>query len=1283
MQKLVSLMGVLISTVVLAADTWHVDSSAVGGDETGTGSSTSPFQTIGHAVTRAGAGDTIVLAPGDYAETEGSTQVEVSGQTVVSHVRVIVDKPLVFRAKDMSSRPRIVGRHDTADSGMGPAAIRGMWFTAEASGSELHGLEFVDCASGYDADGGSAGGLTSGGGVYVDGAITVVDCAFLNCRAIRGAAINASNLVAVRSLFKGGSASKYGSAFRTARARAYNCVFDDNKSLSGYSVYVASSDTPADIVNCTFVNNGDYVANGGMCNCLIADAISKQTSTICGKMTNCVVNVPTTTYEIPAAQKCVQYNLSVPARCEVFSPLTGDYRLMPSASSLTAADADFLKNIPVEYRDVDFYGKPRLTGGVVYCGAVQGVAVRFGGGLSLTAAEAARCPLLIDGKPADIYTVSSSWAAKDTLPAVFELTACPLAGTELVAFSLGNPDGFLDWPRRGGVSAAVMPPVGELRPLSSIVANNIVYVDPVGGSDAAAGDKDRPWQSLQKALDAIEGNTVVHVAAGTIAPDPGELSSMGRARLLVTNVTAVVKVVADEGPSATSVVGAADPSPLTANDYGLGPRAVRCILMDGVTGVVGFQGFALTGGRTAHVDDGGLATGWTQGGAVYGCGKACSHLIDCVISGCNASRGAACTGVCLTRCRISGCAVVKQAGILRDCGVVSTYVTGCKTVDYTTAASASVFYNSPAFNCTVDNVTGMIAVRSAEGSVAWNCVLSASGANFVARQLGSYSNVLCSVISPWTGANATVVEEKPVRFRANGPGAGALRFDSSGVSLAKAENAVSPMDLNGEVFDFAADGSFSVGALNPVPPQTNYVDAVNGVDAEGRGGTAATAFRTLAYAMDHCAEGDALVALPGVYATGEMLPTADMVKDGTTPTVSARVVVKPCIKLVSAQGSSVTVIEGEADTTSAAELVDAHGNGPKAVRCVFLGEGASIGGFTLRKGHTNIGPDSNAGVNDLGGGVWGYDKSSSLVSDCVITNCTAGRSGAGAYATFRRCVISDCASDLVRAGIYFREACLEGCYVSTLTPQAQVYCTRSSAYQTTFSGFANRSLLDSGDYDLFNCVSDGTKIDLVNVSNCVFNAGTVTNEDDAARLGPIVIGDVRLDANGRPLTGSASIDAGSNGLLLPVLADGDLGGNQRIMNRTVDAGCWEYDCRGDYARVLKRRGVTVTEVSPDAVAANGGIEIAAGTLSLVWEHRQADLDCNFSVEVTGTGTLTVSLNGQVLGTYSAQDGLCTVQFGSEGLSDALTFTYVPGANDAGVARVSSLKDLVGFLLMVR
>lgn len=1281
MQKLVSLMGVLISTVVLAADTWHVDSSAVGGDETGTGSPTSPFQTIGHAVTRASAGDTIVLAPGDYAETEGSSQVEVSGQTVVSRVRVIVDKPLVFRAKDVSSKPRVVGRLDTSDSGMGAEAIRGMWFTAEASGSELHGLEFVDCASGFDAGGGAAGGLTSGGGVYIDGAITVVDCAFLNCRAIRGAAINASTLVAVRSLFKGGCASKFGSAFRATRASAYNCVFDDNTSLSGAGVYVASGGTSADVFNCTFVNNGDYVASGTLCNCLIADGISKQTTAICGKMTNCVVNVPATTYQIPAEQMCVQYTRVVPSCCEVFSPLTGDYRLMPAAASLTAADADFLQNIPAEYRDTDFYGNPRLTGGVVYCGAVQGVAVRFGGGLSLTAAESTKCPLAIDGKPAAVYAANYSWAAKDTLPAVFELTASPAGSAQLVAFSLGNAGDFMDWPRRDGVSAAVMPPVGTMKALSSIVADNILYVDPVKGSDSAAGDKDHPWLSVQKALDAIDDDTVIHVASGTIAPDPAELSAKGRARLLVTNVTAKVRVVADEGPSATSIVGAADPSPANANDYGLGPQAVRCILMDGVTGVVGFQGFTLKDGRMAHVDDG-LAVGWTQGGAMYGCGRKNSQMIDCVISDCNASRGAAVTGVSLVRCRISDCTVVKQAGIVRDGMAVSTSVTGCRTVDYA-ATKASAFYNSTAYNCTVSDAMGMPVMQNDADVVAWNCVFSASKENFYANQLGSISNVLCSVISPWMGANDTVVEENPVRFRVGGTDAGALRFDSRGVSLAKAENAVSPMDLNGSVFAFAADGSFAAGALNPAPPRTNYVDAVNGIDAEGRGGTSAKAFKTLAYAMDGCEAGDVLVALPGVYANGTMLETADMVKGGTTPTVSARVVVKPGVKLVSAQGAGVTVIEGEADTSSSSELVDGHGNGPKAVRCAFLGEGASIEGFTLRKGHTNVGPASGAGVNDLGGGVWGYDKPSSLVCDCVISNCTAGRSGAGAYATFRRCVISDCASDLVKAGIYFREACLEGCYVSTLTPQAQACCTRSSAYQTTFSGFANRSLLDSGDYDLFNCVSDGTKIDLVNVSNCVFNAGTVTNEDDAARLGPIVVGDVRLDANGRPLTGSASIDAGSNGLLLPVLADGDLGGNQRIMNRTVDAGCWEYDCRGDYARVLKRRGVTVTSVSPDAQAVNGGVELTSGMLSLVWEHSQTGQSCSFAVAVTGTGTLTVSLNGQVLGTYTVQDGSRTVPFKSAGISDDLTFTYVPGANDTGVARISSLRDVIGLILMVR
>lgn len=1292
MKKIMMVLGLFCGATVFAADTWFVDCSAFDGDVTGTGSETSPFRTIGRAVAQASSGDSIVIAPGDYGDVEGKTQVEVSGQTLVSYTRILVDKKLVFRAKDLTNKPRIIGRHDVSASGlggMGADAVRCMWFTTEANNSEIRGIEFVDGASGIEASGaasGAAGGLANGGALYAGKAITVVDCIFRNCRATRGAAIYAASATCVRCLFKGGRAPKYGAAVRASgTASAYNCVFDDNTSseLPGSSdPAVFSSGTAGDLVNCTFVNNGTYIASGNLYNCLVADVTSTQPTSVYGRLNNCVISVPTSTYEIPAAQMCVQYARSVPSNCEVFSPLTGDYRLMPNAASRTAADADYLEKIPEGYRDVDFCGNPRLTDAVVYCGAVQGVAARFGGGLSLTASEAARCPLSIDGKPVTVGS-AASWAAKDTLPAVFELKADPVGGAELVAFSLEGSDDRLDWPRLDGATAAVMPPVGTVKALSLLLAPTQLYVDPVGGNDGAVGDKEHPWLSLQKALNSITNDTVIHVARGAIAPPPMETAGKGRARLLVANVSAKVRIVADEGPSATSIVGAADPSPVTANDYGLGPNAVRCILLDGVTGVVGFQGFALIGGRTAHKDDSGVQMGETHGGAMYGNGKVYSHLIDCVISDCNASRGAACTGVWLTRCRISDCTVVGQAGILRDCAAVSTLLSKCRTVGYAVNIGACSFHNSTAYNCTIMDVTDMLPVQNSDSSVAWNCILSASQ-NFMSKQKGSYSNVLCSVISPWTGANETVVGESPVRVRVCGPYAGALRFDSLGVSLAKAENAVSPMDLNGAVFDFAADGSFSVGALNPVAPQTNYVDAVNGVDEEGRGGTAATAFKTLAYAMDRCEEDDTLVALPGVYSLGSMLEKAEWVAaEDSTPTLVARVVVKPRMKLVSAQGADETVIEGAADGESGEELVDSKGNGPKAVRCVFLCKGATLEGFTLRNGHTDKAPVSGLGVNDIGGGVWGYDSDSSLVSDCAIANCSGGRSGAGAYAAFRRCRVSDCTSGAEKTGVYFRAARLEGCFVRTGTALSQTAFYMTSAYQSTFCGFANRAIFSEGKYDMFNCVSDGTKIDLVTVSNCVFNIGTVTNAEDNVRLGPIVIGDVQLDSDGRPGAGSSARDAGSNGLLLPVLAGGDLGGNQRIMNRTVDAGCWEYDCRRDYAHVLKPHGVTVTDVSSDVVAANGGVEIAAGPLSLTWEHRRVGQDCNFKVEVTGTGTLTVSLNGQILGTYAAQDGLRIVQFESAGLLDDLTFTYVPGMNDVGVARISSLKDLVGLLLLFR
>ena len=72
---------------------------------------------------------------------------------------------------------------------------------------------------------------------------------------------------------------------------------------------------------------------------------------------------------------------------------------------------------------------------------------------------------------------------------------------------------------------------------------------------------------------------------------------------------------------------------------------------------------------------------------------------------------------------------------------------------------------------------------------------------------------------------------------------------------------------------------------------TLYVDAVGGNDASD-GSSEGEAFRTLAVAMNAADYGDTVIALPGTYDAGTMVPSQAQSCYTAAPTLPARVVVK-------------------------------------------------------------------------------------------------------------------------------------------------------------------------------------------------------------------------------------------------------------------------------------------------------------------------------------------------------------------------------------------------------
>src|SRR5207244_3750343 len=97
----------------------------------------------------------------------------------------------------------------------------------------------------------------------------------------------------------------------------------------------------------------------------------------------------------------------------------------------------------------------------------------------------------------------------------------------------------------------------------------------------------------------------------------------------------------------------------------------------------------------------------------------------------------------------------------------------------------------------------------------------------------------------------------------------------------------------------------------------------------------------------------------------------------------------------SVNGSPVTIIQGAWDPSTT--------NGPLAVRCAWLTNGAALNGFTLRGGATRGITNGPTQIN--GGGAW-CASTNVVLANCLISSNIAARSGGGVFqATLNNCIL--------------------------------------------------------------------------------------------------------------------------------------------------------------------------------------------------------------------------------------------------------------------------------------
>ena len=185
-----------------------------------------------------------------------------------------------------------------------------------------------------------------------------------------------------------------------------------------------------------------------------------------------------------------------------------------------------------------------------------------------------------------------------------------------------------------------------------------------------------------------------------------------------------------------------------------------------------------------------------------------------------------------------------------------------------------------------------------------------------------------------------------------------------------------------------------VAGVNPVPPFSTWAAAATNIQD----------------AINIAAAGDIVLVTNGVYATGGKVEAGDLTN---------RVSVDKPITVTSVNGCTATVIQGAWDPATT--------NGPLAVRCAWLTNGAALSGFTLLNGATRATGDSfSGGPLESGGGVW-CASTNGVVSNCILSNNNAIYGGGISYGTLNNSYVVFNFTVLYGAGAYY--ATLNNCTV--------------------------------------------------------------------------------------------------------------------------------------------------------------------------------------------------------------------------------------------------------------
>ena len=910
---------------------------------------------------------------------------------------------------------------------------------------------------GNSAWGSGRGASVEGGGVYGG---TLYDCALSGNTAVQtgggyakltgkdvsgmngGAGGGAAGSTLCGCTLTGNSAGSGGGA---SSCTLHNCTLTDNSAASGGGAYSGT------LNNCTLSGNSADWEGGGACagalnNCtLTGNSAGSGGGAYAGTLYNCIVYSNTAPSDVNYDSTCtLSYccttplppgigNISANPRMTDSAHVSSDSPCVGAGNFTyttgTDIDGEAWANPPAigcdEFQAGPVTGPLMVTLAADYTNVVAGFAVQFSAHINGHAL--ANVWDFDDGT----FVINEPWGLPRSfaIPGDYTVT--------LWAYNDSRPE---------GASASVAIHVGG-NLLHYVSAANQNPVAPYASWATAA-------TNIQDAVDAASVGAAVLVANGTYAsggrPTPDSVAN---------------RVVLDKPLTLRSVNGAQ----VTVID---GNRAMRCAYLAKGASITGFT---LTRGTACGAD-----AEWPAqcGGGVW-CESSEDVVSNCVITGNAAYYGGGASGGTLYNCTVTGNSAVYDGGGAYEGTLYNCTLTGNSATRSGGGAYAAALYNCVVWlntsaqgpnydSCYTLNYccttplppgTGNIAADplltdSAHVSAGSPCVGAgnfsyASGTDVDGEAWANPPSIGCdefhagpvagplavSIAADYTNATAGFVLNFTGQINGHSflnvwdfdDGTFAIRepcglshsFAAPGDYLItlRAYNDSHPEGVSASLVIHVYNGLHYVSAsnLNPVAPYTSW----------------ATAATSIQEAIDAAGVGGTILVTNGTYAASSR---------ATPDSTTNRVVLAKLLTLRSINGAQSTVIDGN-----------------RAMRCAYLGKGASITGFTL----------TNGTAGD-GGGVW-CGAADIVVSNCVITSNSATWYGGGAYGGTLR----DCTLTLNSAGSGGGGSCsciLSNCILIRNSASGGGGAAGGALYNCTLSG--NSAGADGGGAEgstLYNC----------------------------------------------------------------------------------------------------------------------------------------------------------------------------------------------------------------------